>query len=380
MHVSPLHLKIAAHHIDWEPVLLGATFVVSQSAFSHFSTQLEAFDKILVSGGHVLTVVIGLAVLFRILFGGTTTNKEQLGEATKFAPTLVKIALSALAAFGVFAMFRSARASAVPAEPLGLVSQRRKLSDDHAGDDGEVLVSDDADAPAMLLAARGFLGWHERLPNGRPNPLVQEMFLYVGMSANTDCRKVAWCSAGLNKVCSVLNIKGTGNAMARSWLRWGEACEAKVGAVVVFWRGDHNDGETGHVGVIDSISEDGTLNVLGFNQRDCVCVAKFGTSRVLGYRQPARPLTKTKTVRGAALGLVGTTGNATVASIPADPSPAPAVAADVIEQSRGVLEVLSANVAGNWRMYLHIALTLLTVAGLILSIYGRKDIREKTGF
>lgn len=279
-------------------------------------------------------------------------------------------------------------------EPTGTVqplvsSLRKEQYDDHAGDDGEVR-GDGATGTPWLDNARTYLGTQRRLPNGRANPIVNEFFAHAGLPGSTDCRTTPWCSAGINKVMDNVGIEGTHNAMARSWLRWGQPCEAKRGAIVVFWRGARDDHETGHVGIVDAVNGDGTLNVLGFNQRDCVCVAKFSENRVLGYRWP-RGLMRTKTVQGATASIVG--GVATVgvkaaaigsaAATAAATFPAPTNAPDIgtaIEIAKAPIEASRSFVHGNLAMYLEITLAALTIAGAIWALYGRKDTRAKTGY
>jgi uncharacterized protein (TIGR02594 family) len=71
---------------------------------------------------------------------------------------------------------------------------------------------------------------------------------------------------------------------ARSWSSFGEQCDPKQGAVLVFWRGS-KDAATGHVGFYHS--EDGAaFHVLGGNQSDSVNVARIGKNRLLSSRWP----------------------------------------------------------------------------------------------
>lgn len=71
---------------------------------------------------------------------------------------------------------------------------------------------------------------------------------------------------------------------ARNWRRFGTRTDPRLGAVLVFWRGDPQ-GSLGHVGFYHS--EDATAyHVLGGNQSDKVSVARVAKSRLLDARWP----------------------------------------------------------------------------------------------
>ena len=116
-------------------------------------------------------------------------------------------------------------------------------------------------------------------------------FLATG-GANINPEQTAWCAAFMNAVLNEANLEGTGKLTARSFLTWGqEVTEPKRGDIVVLERGGPGSWQ-GHVGFFDSYNEDGSVRVLGGNQRDgtsdstgAVVYADYDANRVLGFRR-----------------------------------------------------------------------------------------------
>ncbi len=98
--------------------------------------------------------------------------------------------------------------------------------------------------------------------------------------------KASWCSSFANWVFAQVGIAGTGMALARSWLAWGQPLSApRLGCVVVLWR-DTPDSWKGHVGFY--LRTDGErVYLYGGNQLDCVCENSYPVECVLGYRWPS---------------------------------------------------------------------------------------------
>ena len=71
---------------------------------------------------------------------------------------------------------------------------------------------------------------------------------------------------------------------ARSWLRFGVACEPALGAVVVFWREQRN-GAKGHVGFYNG-EDAAAYHILGGNQSNRVSITRIAKERLLGTRRP----------------------------------------------------------------------------------------------
>ena len=73
---------------------------------------------------------------------------------------------------------------------------------------------------------------------------------------------------------------------AKAWATWGDPLSIRavyppVGAVAVFERKGG-----GHVGFVDSVNADGSLNILGGNQGDAVNVRLFTRERLVALRWP----------------------------------------------------------------------------------------------
>jgi len=100
-----------------------------------------------------------------------------------------------------------------------------------------------------------------------------------------DPSTTAWCAAFANSVLGAAGIKGTGSAMAQSFLKFGSAVSKPTkGDIVVFERGARGSG-LGHVGFIVGVNANGSLQVLGGNQSNRTSIETFKTDRVLGYRR-----------------------------------------------------------------------------------------------
>lgn len=155
-----------------------------------------------------------------------------------------------------------------------------------------------------LEVAHGEMGQSE-VTGAKSNPRIVEYFSSTNYAVTDD--QTPWCSAFVNWCFQKAATKGTGKANARSWLDWGKACKPVVGAVVVLSRG--NNPALGHVGFYVGRNPDGSINVLGGNQGNKVCVQAYPASRVLGYRWPAKvalpaevqPLKSSQVVQGTAI-------------------------------------------------------------------------------
>jgi TP901 family phage tail tape measure protein len=129
---------------------------------------------------------------------------------------------------------------------------------------------------AVMATAAKYLGLNENSDNS-----VLQSLLSVDPAA------VAWCADFVNQSLASNGIAGTGSNLAQSFLDFGTAVDtasAKVGDLAIFERGAPGSG-MGHVGFINDIKEDGSLDILGGNQSDGVSIANFGTERLLGIRR-----------------------------------------------------------------------------------------------
>lgn len=117
------------------------------------------------------------------------------------------------------------------------------------------------------------------------NPRVLAYFRDAGHAWVKD-DETAWCAAFVGAMLHRAGLKGTGKLTARSYLDWGEPValdEARPGDIVVFSRGNPN-GWQGHVAFLTQGHEK-TLEVLGGNQSNQVCIAEYPVSRLLGIRR-----------------------------------------------------------------------------------------------
>jgi len=115
------------------------------------------------------------------------------------------------------------------------------------------------------------------------NPRIIEYHSQTTLKATED--EVPYCSSFVNWCFYKSGIKGTRSAAARSWLNWGRELKTpRVGCVVILWRGSP-DSASGHAAFWVS-EDDKTVSLLGANQNDSVCIAKYDKKRVLGYRWP----------------------------------------------------------------------------------------------
>jgi len=121
-------------------------------------------------------------------------------------------------------------------------------------------------------------------PPGRSNPRITEYHAHTNIRGYDD--KASWCSSFVNWSLAQVGLVGTGSALARSWLEWGEPLDAPVhGCIVVLSREDP-DGWKGHVGFY--LRADAQhVYLLGGNQLDQVREHPYPLTSVLAYRWPS---------------------------------------------------------------------------------------------
>ena len=104
----------------------------------------------------------------------------------------------------------------------------------------------------------------------------------------------AWCAAFANSVVQSTGLKPTGGLNAKSFLNWGQGVDisnglgnVRPGDIAVFDRGTPGDWR-GHVGFVQSVNADGSLNILGGNQNNTVSIRNYKTDRLEGIRRAKR--------------------------------------------------------------------------------------------
>ncbi len=136
------------------------------------------------------------------------------------------------------------------------------------------------------------LGITEISEANKHNKRIIEYHSTTTLGAKTD--EIPWCSSFVNWVMAQSGIKGTDNALAKSWATWG--LEVKIpfkGAVTVIKRKNKNsDKSTGsstgyHVGFYQSATS-GIITLLGGNQSNKVKSSGFylRSYEVIAYRKP----------------------------------------------------------------------------------------------
>lgn len=128
------------------------------------------------------------------------------------------------------------------------------------------------------------LDWTEVKGKGS-NPLIVECYKAVDGLGNPellDDDGTSWCSCYVNKKIQDAGGKGTRNALARSWLQWGNELKKPVeGCIVVFKRGTSS--WQGHVSFFIKKDEN-YVWCLGGNQSNNLVISKYKVADVLGYR------------------------------------------------------------------------------------------------
>lgn len=114
------------------------------------------------------------------------------------------------------------------------------------------------------------------------NPRIIEYHATTSLQATRD--EIAWCSSFMNWCQHNGGFEGTDSAAARSWMQWGVPVETpRRGDVVVFRRG--NSSWQGHVGFFWGYTPGGSIETLGGNQRNSVCIRAYSADDLLGYRR-----------------------------------------------------------------------------------------------
>jgi uncharacterized protein (TIGR02594 family) len=139
------------------------------------------------------------------------------------------------------------------------------------------------DTPRWLAVAFAELGVSP-YPVGSCNPRITQYHKDTNISGYDD--KVSWCSSFIHWTLAQVDIVGTGSALARSWLHWGEELNLPViGCIAVLWRDDPTSWK-GHVGYYLR-EDDEYVYLLGGNQLDQVREHFYPKSSVLSYRWPS---------------------------------------------------------------------------------------------
>jgi uncharacterized protein (TIGR02594 family) len=136
--------------------------------------------------------------------------------------------------------------------------------------------------PPWMPFARAESGVRVAVP-GRSNLRITAYHAGTNIAGYDD--KVNWCSSFVHWCLHLAGVPGTGSALARSWLAWGEALEApRPGCIVVLWREDPASWK-GHVGFFVRLDGEQVV-LLGGNQVGSVCELAYPADSVIGWRWP----------------------------------------------------------------------------------------------
>jgi len=140
-----------------------------------------------------------------------------------------------------------------------------------------------------LTEARRHIGMRE-VPGVANNPVIMGWAdrlgaRVLGIKYNAD--SVAWCGLFAAWCVHQAGLRPPGISIrAKAWADWGDAVSMvatrpPLGAIAVF---DRNGG--GHVGFVESVNTDASLNIIGGNQGDEVNVRRFARNRLIALRWP----------------------------------------------------------------------------------------------
>jgi uncharacterized protein (TIGR02594 family) len=143
--------------------------------------------------------------------------------------------------------------------------------------------------PKWLAEARRLIGTRE-VPGGKNNPAIMGWANRLGakvLGIAYAGDHVPWCGLFAAHCVHAAGFAPPPIAIrAKAWAGWGgpislAATRPPLGAIAVFGR----EGG-GHVGFVESVHRDGSLNILGGNQGDAVNIRRFPRDRLIALRWP----------------------------------------------------------------------------------------------
>ena len=142
-----------------------------------------------------------------------------------------------------------------------------------------------SDEPAWLTIARREVGVRERFGAAHNTRILQ---YHAATRLHAAADEVPWCAAFVCWCLESAGVASTRSALASSYAKYGQPCDLKDGAIVVFGKADTDAGGTGHVAFCVGMEGDDVL-VLGGNQHNSVSIAKRPKSRIVAIRWPEVP-------------------------------------------------------------------------------------------
>jgi len=143
----------------------------------------------------------------------------------------------------------------------------------------------DSESPPWIAVARAELGVRP-FAAGSINPRIANYHTGTNVEGYDD--KISWCSTFVHWCLGRAGVVGTGSALARSWLDWGEPLSApRAGCIGVLWR-ESRDSWKGHVAFFVRQTDQHVI-LLGGNQEGTVQELAYPLECVLDWRWPTTP-------------------------------------------------------------------------------------------
>ena len=133
----------------------------------------------------------------------------------------------------------------------------------------------------VKIALREMASGVAEFPDPAENPRIVEYLESCGITGPVEGKtgdEIPWCSAFVNWCLREAGIRGTNDARASSWKKWGQLTEPRQGCIVVF---------PGHVGLYFGDYNEQKISLLGGNQSDAVNITPFGKAAIVTYRWPS---------------------------------------------------------------------------------------------
>jgi uncharacterized protein (TIGR02594 family) len=143
------------------------------------------------------------------------------------------------------------------------------------------MIGSSDETPWLQVGLRE-VGVKER-PGIAHHPRILQYHATTRLHATSD--EIAWCAAFVSWCLEAAGITSTRSAAAASYRTWGQRCELKPGAVIVFGKTDPDAAGTGHVGFCVGVEGDYVL-CLGGNQSNAVSIARRPIAGIVAVRWP----------------------------------------------------------------------------------------------
>jgi uncharacterized protein (TIGR02594 family) len=148
------------------------------------------------------------------------------------------------------------------------------------------MIADIASAPEWYKLALADTGVRE-IPGPDAEPMILAYARDARLSWEIRSDEIPWCAVFVNAMLERTGIKGTREATAASFLKWGvHAYGPVIGAVIVLQAGSSH-----HVGFFAGFTDDGRyVKVLGGNQGNSVKMSNFPRQCIVDVRLPDNKL------------------------------------------------------------------------------------------